>query len=74
MDRFKSILVATSPGHLDPLTLGAAVELADSNSALLTVMDVVAPLPAWRRKVNVEGRVIDIEAALLHDREEPIHG
>ncbi|MEA2009721.1 MAG: universal stress protein, partial [Actinomycetota bacterium] len=70
MDRFKSILVATAPGHLDPLTLRAAVELAGANNARLTVMDVVAPLPAWRKKMNVEGRVIDIEAELLHDREE----
>lgn len=70
MDRFKSILVATSPGHLDPFTLRAAVKLADANDARLAVLDVVAPLPAWRRKMNVEGRVIDIEAAILHDREE----
>lgn len=70
MDRFKNILVATSPGHLDPLTLRAAVDLADANDARLTVMDVVAPLPAWKKKMNVEGRVIDIEAAILHDREE----
>ncbi|MCL1692753.1 MAG: universal stress protein [Actinomycetia bacterium] len=72
MDRFKNILVATAPGHLDPLTLRAAVELADANNARLTVMDVVAPLPAWRKKMNVEGRVIDIEAELLHDREEQL--
>lgn len=70
MDRFKSILVATSPGHLDPFTLRAAVKLADANDARLAVLDVVAPLPARRRKMNVEGRVIDIEAAILHDREE----
>ncbi len=70
MDRFKNILVATSPGHLDPMTLRAAVDLANANDARLTVMDVVAPLPAWRRTMNVEGRVIDIEAELLHDREE----
>ncbi len=70
MDRFKNILVATTPGHLEPLTLRAAVELADTNDARLTVMDVVTPMPAWRRTMNVEGRVIDIEAALLRDREE----
>ncbi len=72
MDRFKSILVATSPGRLDPLTLRAAVELANTNDARLTVMDVIAPLPAWRKTMNVEGRVIDIEAAMLHDREEQL--
>ena len=70
MDRFKSILVATSPGHLDPFTLRAAVKLANANDARLTVLDVVAPLPAWRRKMNVEGHVIDIEAAILHDRKD----
>ena len=72
MDRFKNILVATTPGHLEPSTLRAAVELANANDARLTVMDVVTPLPAWRRTMNVEGRVIDIEAALLHDREEQL--
>jgi len=70
MDRFKSILVATSPGRLDPMTMRAALDLADANSAHLTVLDVVAPLPVWRKTMNVEGRVIDIEAELLHDREE----
>jgi nucleotide-binding universal stress UspA family protein len=34
------------------------------------VIDVVAPLPPWRKTVNVEGRVIDLEAAISHDREE----
>jgi len=72
MDRFKRILVATTPGHLEPATLRAAVELANANDARLTVMDVVTPLPAWRRTMNVEGRVVDIEAALLHDREEQL--
>ena len=70
MERFKNILVATSPGHLDPPTLRAAVDLAEINKARLTVVDVVAPIPAWRRKMNVEGRVIDVEAAILRDREE----
>lgn len=70
MDRFKSILVATSPGRLDPPTLRAAVSLAEINSARLTVVDVVAPLPPWRKKMNVEGRVVDVEAAILRDREE----
>ena len=70
MDRFKKILVAASPGHLEPLTLRAAVNLADTNDAHLTVLDVVAPLPRWRKKMNVEGRTIDVEAALLRDREQ----
>ena len=70
MDRFKSILVAASPGHLEPLTLRAAVEFADANDARLTVTDVVVPLPGWRRTINVEGRVIDVEAAMVKEREE----
>lgn len=70
MDRFKRILVAASPGRLEPLTLRTAVKLADANKAHLTVLDVVAPLPPWRKKTNVEGRIIDVEAALLRDREE----
>ena len=70
MDRFKSILVAASPGHLEPLTLRAAVELADDNDARLTVSDVVMPLPGWKRTINVEGRVIDIEAAMVKERKE----
>ena len=69
MERFKNILVVTSPGRLDPPTLRAAVSLAETNDARLTVMDVVTPLPAWRRKMNVEGRVVDVEAAILRDRE-----
>jgi len=72
MDRFKSILVAASPGHLEPLTLRAAMKLAEANDARLEVIDVVAPMPSWRKTMNVEGRAIDIEAALLHDREERI--
>jgi len=69
MDRFKSILVAASPGHLQPSTLRAAVKLADANNAHLTVLDVLVPLPGWRKKTNVEGRVVDVETALLRDRE-----
>ncbi len=70
MDRFKSLLVAACPGHLEPLTLRAAVKLADTNDAHITVLDVVPPLPRLRRKIEVEGRVVDIEAALVRDREE----
>ena len=70
MDRFKNILVAASPGHLEPLTLRSAIELATINQARLSVFDVFAPLPAWRKTVNIEGRVVDIEAAMLHDREQ----
>jgi nucleotide-binding universal stress UspA family protein len=69
MDRFKSILVTASPGHLESLTLRAAVELAEANEARVTVLDVVAPLPSWRKKMNVDGQVIDIEGGILRDRQ-----
>jgi nucleotide-binding universal stress UspA family protein len=70
MDRFKSILVTASPGHLEPRTLHAAVDLADANDARLTVSDVVRPLPGWRRTINVEGRVINVESAMMNERAE----
>ena len=70
MDRFKKILVAASPGHLESMTLRAAVKLAAANNAHLTVLDVVPPLPRFRKSIAVEGRVIDVEAALLQDRTE----
>ena len=68
-ERFKNILVAASPGHLEPLTLRAAVKLADTTEAHLTVLDVVPAVPRLRGKVEVEGRVVEGEA-LLRDREE----
>jgi len=70
MDRFKNILVAASPGHLEPMTLRAAVKVADTNEAHLTVLDVVPPVPRLRKEIEVEGRVVDVEEALLRDREE----
>lgn len=70
MERFRSILVAASPGRLEPPALRAAVDLAESNDASLTVLGVLPPLPRWRRRMNVEGRTIDVESALLHDREQ----
>jgi len=74
MDRFKNILVAASPGRIEAPTLRSAISLAEENQAKLTVIDVVAPLPPWRRKANVEGRVIDIEAALSEERRQQIRG
>ncbi len=70
MDRFKSILVAASPGHLEPMTLRAAVKLAETNAAHLTMLDVVAPAARMLKHIEVEGRVVDIQAALLRDRED----
>ena len=70
MDRFKKILFAVAPGHVEALTLRAAVKLADANDAHLTVLDVLAPLPRSRKTMRVEGRVLDIEALLQRDRRE----
>lgn len=70
MERFKSILIAASPGHLEPATLRAAVELTEANRARLTVLDIIVPLPSWRKKMNVDGRIIDIEGGILRDRQE----
>ncbi len=70
MERFKKILVAASPGHVEALALRAAIKFADANDARLTVLDVVAPLPRSRKTMPVEGGVVDIEALLLRDRNE----
>lgn len=69
MDRFKNVLVAAAPGHLEPMMLRAAVELAGVNQASLTVVDVVSPLPRFRKVIEVEGRVIDVEDELRRHRE-----
>jgi nucleotide-binding universal stress UspA family protein len=74
MDRFKNILVAASPGWVDATVVRAAVELATENDATLTLIDVVAPLPRWKRKANIEGRVIDVEGALIDERRQQLRG
>lgn len=66
MNRFRNVLVAAAPGRLDAATLGLAADLPGVSG--LTVLDVMAPLPAFRRKVDVEGRTVDLEAALTEDR------
>lgn len=68
MDRFKNILVAASPGSLDSLAVRRIGALADANRASVTLMDVVEPLAPWRRNVNVEGEIIDIEQMLVDER------
>ncbi len=73
MDRFKHILVAASPGRLDVPTLRSAVALAAANRASVTVLDVVEPLPSWRRPVTVEGGTIDLEQSMLCNRAERLH-
>lgn len=68
MQRFKRILVAATPGRLARSTIRLADELARTNDATLTVMDVVAPLRPWQKSINVDGQVVDIEKALFADR------
>ncbi len=72
MDRFRNILVSASPGHLEPVTLGAAVKLASRNRAQLTVIDVMEPLPRTARFATVEGRTVDLQAELIRHREETL--
>lgn len=68
MDRFKNILVAGSPGHLEMPVLKKAARVAASNGAKLTVLDVVEPIPPRRRTVRVEGSTVDLQTLLLDDR------
>ena len=72
MDRFKNILVSASPGHLEPITLRAAVKLAERNQARLTVIDVMESLPRTGRFATVEGRTVDLQAELTRHREETL--
>lgn len=68
MDRFKNVLVAVSPGHLDAPAMRSAIAFAVGNQAHLTVVDVIEPLPAWRRSVSVEGLMVDLQDLILGDR------
>ncbi|MEX0797576.1 MAG: universal stress protein [Acidimicrobiia bacterium] len=68
MERFKNILVAASPGHLEMPVLKKAARVAASNGAKLTVLDVVEAIPPRRRTVRVEGSTVDLQALLLDDR------
>ena len=70
MERFKKILVAASPGHVEASTLRAAIKFATANDAHLTLLDVFAPLSRFRKTMQVEGSVVDLEALLLRDHEE----
>lgn len=72
MDRFKNILVSASPGHLEAMTLRAAIRLADANGARLTVVDVVAPTPRLYRALHSRGRIVDVQAGLMRHRQESL--
>lgn len=70
MQRFKRVLVAATPGYLQSSDIEVAVKLATTNHASLTFMDTIAAMRRWQKSVNIEGRVVDVEAALRADREE----
>lgn len=72
MDKFKNILVAASPGHLEIPVLKKAAGMAAANGAKLTVLDVVEPIPARRRTVTVDGSSVDLETLLLDDRRQQL--
>lgn len=69
MKKFTNILVAACPGFLEVPVLKKAARLAAANDAKLTVLDVVEPIPQRRRTVNAEGRIFDLQALLIDDRQ-----
>lgn len=70
VDRFKNVLIAASPGHLVPVTLRAAMRLAERNRARLAVVDVMESMFRMRRLTTVEGRIVDVQAELMRHRQE----
>lgn len=70
MNRFRNVLVAAAPGRLDAAMLGLAADLPGMSG--LTVLDVMPPLPTFRRRIDVEGRTVDLEVALTEDRQAAI--
>jgi len=72
VDRFKSILVSASPGHLQAETLRSAIRLAHTNHARLTVLDVAPPVPLMYRALHSQGRVVDVQSQLIRHRQESL--
>ena len=72
MDRFKNILVAAAPGHLEAVTVRAAARLAQANGARVTLLDVVAPMPRLYRAVHGQGRMAEVQAGMVRHREEAL--
>ena len=70
---FKNVLVAMSPGGLDPACLEQIGKMAAAEHATVTMLDVVEPLPTWRRVVNVEGRMVDVGSMLHVSRVDHLH-
>lgn len=72
MDRFRNILVAASPGHLDPVVLRRAVELAETNHAALTLLDVVEPIARRRRFTRGRRCAVDVHGHRVTQRTEQL--
>lgn len=70
MDRFKNILVTACPGHLEARTLRAAIRLADTNGARLTLIDVVPPPPRLYRALHRQ--TVDVQSEVLRHRQESL--
>lgn len=68
MERFKNLLVAMTPGHFDASALRSVGTLLKDNGAKVTLMDVLEPLPAWRRVVTLGGRTLDVEDLMARER------
>jgi nucleotide-binding universal stress UspA family protein len=49
--------------------LRAAIKLAETNRARLTIIDVLPSVPRLRKELQVEGRTVDVQAELLRHRE-----
>lgn len=72
VERFERVLVAAAPGALDPRALGEVGDLVRANRAAISVLDVVEPVPAWRRVVDIEGRDVDIQEMLIDARSDAL--
>lgn len=72
MNHFENILVAASPGHLEPMVLRAAVKLAETNRARLTVLDVTAPAARMRRFTTVGHHAFDVRSESRNRRSEAL--
>ena len=66
--RFHDILVAATPGRLHPADVARVLRRAATMGAHVTVFDVVEPVPARRRAVEVAGQATDLQELLLQDR------
>ncbi len=73
MVEFTHVLVAMAPGGLDAACLEQIGRMAAAEHATVTMLDVVEPLPAWRRVVNLEGRMIDVGSMLHVSRVDRLH-